>query len=232
MKKEELEKILELHKMWLNDEEGGVRANLCKADLSDANLCKADLIDVNLGGANLIGANLSGADLSGANLRETDLIGANLRETNLIGANLNGADLSGANLNGADLSGANLRETNLTNIEYNENTSFMALQCLEEGSFIAYKKVADIIIKLEVPEDAKRSSATTRKCRCSKAKVLGFYDLDRNELNMEEVINCIYGVTVYRKGEMVYPDSWDEDRWNECSNGIHFFVTFDEAKNY
>ena len=197
MNKEELNKILKLHRKWLNDEEGGV-----KADLSDANLS-----DANLSGANLKWADLSGAYLSGANLS---------------GANLSGANLSGANIN---------------NIIYNETTTFFALQCPEEGSFIAYKKVYNIIIKLEVPADAKRSSATTRKCRCSKAKVMGFYDLDRNELNMEEVINYNYinfahDGTVYRKGEMVYPDSWDEDRWNECSHGIHFFMTFEEAKNY
>jgi hypothetical protein len=64
MKKTELYEILKLHKMWLNNEEGGKRANL---------------IDANLGGANLSGANLRGADLSGANLRGADLRGADLR---------------------------------------------------------------------------------------------------------------------------------------------------------
>lgn len=202
MNQKELKKTLELHKKWLNDEEGGAKANLNGADLRYANL---------------YGADLCGADLSRANLR---------------GANLCGADLRYANLCGADLCGANIN-----NVKYNERTSFFALQCPEKGSFIAYKKVDDIIIELEVPADAKRSSATTRKCRCSKAKVLGFYDIDRNELNIDEVLNrnyfnFKYSETVYRKGEMVYPDSWDEDRWNECSHGIHFFMTFEEAKNY
>ena len=81
MKKEELEEVLRLHKMWLNEEEGGKKANLIGADLRGANLRGADLR-----GANLIGADLRGANLIGANLRGANLIGANL-----IGANLRGA---------------------------------------------------------------------------------------------------------------------------------------------
>ena len=66
MTQEELTKLLEAHKKWLDDEEGGQ----C-ADLSSAYLCCADLSS-----ANLSGANLSGANLSGANLRSADLSGA------------------------------------------------------------------------------------------------------------------------------------------------------------
>ncbi|QJU14812.1 hypothetical protein HL650_10295 [Blautia pseudococcoides] len=38
MKQEELQKILEAHKKWINNEDDGVRANLSDADLSDADL--------------------------------------------------------------------------------------------------------------------------------------------------------------------------------------------------
>ena len=58
MDQKELDKILELHKMWLNGDENGK----C-ADLSGANLSGADLRDANLSGADLRGANLYGADL-------------------------------------------------------------------------------------------------------------------------------------------------------------------------
>ena len=67
MDKEKLQKILDEHKKWLNNE-GGKRANLRNADLSDANLCNADLSD-----ADLRYADLSNADLSSANLRGVDL---------------------------------------------------------------------------------------------------------------------------------------------------------------
>ena len=71
MEKKKLDEILKKHAAWLNDEDGGERADLSCAFLSDANLRDADLR-----GADLSGADLSGADLSGANLRGVDLSGA------------------------------------------------------------------------------------------------------------------------------------------------------------
>ena len=109
MTPEKLAEILAAHKLWLNDEEGGVKADLSGADLRWANLSGA-----NLRGADLSGANLYGADLSGANLYGANLSGANLSGANLSGANLYGADLSWANLRGADLSRANLSRANLS----------------------------------------------------------------------------------------------------------------------
>ena len=93
MTTEKLAEILAAHKLWLNNEEGGVRANLSRANLSGAYLSCADL---------------SCADLSKADLREADLSCANLSCANLSGANLSGANLSRANLSGAYLSRANL----------------------------------------------------------------------------------------------------------------------------
>ena len=55
----ELESILKLHQKWINNEIGGVRANLSGANMTDANLSGADLSDANLYGANLYGANLT-----------------------------------------------------------------------------------------------------------------------------------------------------------------------------
>ena len=133
MNEENIIKYLERHLKWINDEEGGEKADLREAylreaDLREADLREANLIGANLREANLIGANLSEADLSEADLREADLseadlreadlseadlreanlIGANLREANLREANLRGADLREADLRGADLRGANL----------------------------------------------------------------------------------------------------------------------------
>ena len=58
MNKEELNKILELHKKWVNGEEDGVKANLRGANLRGADLRGANLSYANLSDANLIGANL------------------------------------------------------------------------------------------------------------------------------------------------------------------------------
>ena len=58
---EQIAEVLRLHRLWLNDAEGGVRANLDGANLYGANLDGANLDGANLDGANLDGANLYGA---------------------------------------------------------------------------------------------------------------------------------------------------------------------------
>mgnify|MGYP001612037257 CR=1 FL=1 len=121
-----LNNILELHKKWLNNEIGGVRADLRDVNLKGANLRNADLSGANLSGANLNEAWLENTDLRGADLRGVNLNGAYLKIADLRSADLNGADLRSTNLNGANLSnsnlsradlrGANLTNTNLTDI--------------------------------------------------------------------------------------------------------------------
>ena len=109
--------------------------------------------------------------------------------------------------------------------------------CPTEGEFIGYKKCCFsflfLIVKLLIPSDAKRSSAFGRKCRCSKARVLGIFDLDGNETKDIDKVFSDYDIAfTYKVGEWVYPDSFDENRFNECSSGIHFFMTFKEARDY
>ena len=240
MTQEELNKVLEAHKHYLaQDCEGWENmsadlngaylrnANLRNADLGGANLWRADLGGANLSGADLRGADISGAYLRGANLRNADLINADLSGANFRNANLNGAYLSGANL-----SGANLWRADLRNVKYNKLTAFLAFVCPEEGDFIAWKKVGDAIIKLRIPAEAKRSSATSRKCRCEYAEVLELQSIDGTPYNDDKVVNNNHAETIYKVGEIVRPDSWDADRWNECSHGIHFFITRDEAVMY
>lgn len=231
MTKGELQDIIESHKKWLNGY-GGERANLCGADLSDT-----DLRNVNLHHALLIHADLCNADLScaiinAANLSYADLSGANLCYTNLRNANISDANLCGANLSGANLSRANLRGTDLSKLIYDEDTAFYALQCPETGSFIGYKKAHGYIVELEILADAKRSSATSRKCRCSAAKVLSITTISGKSTKVKEIASNRDSNFVYRVGEIVRVDCFDENRWNECSTGIHFFITRSEAERY
>ncbi len=179
-----------------------------------ANLRGANLRDANLRGANLRDADLRGANLMGANLRDADLMGANLRD-----ADLRDADLMGANLRGANLMGANLRDANNAQ-----------LQCPEIGSFTAFKKCArGRIVTLIIPEDAKRSSATSRKCRADKAVVLR---IEENGKEVRDAVSDYDNDFVYRTGETVSVDNFEEDRWEECAAGIHFFITRKEAEEY
>jgi hypothetical protein len=91
MTQEEIKKVIDDHKKWLDNKEDGKKADLSGADLREAYLRGADLREAYLRGADLSGADLSGTDLSGA-----DLSGANLSRADLSGADLSGADLSGA----------------------------------------------------------------------------------------------------------------------------------------
>ena len=210
MKQEQIEKILEEHKAWLN------RTGGAKADLRGADLCGADLYDANLCDADLCGAGLRGAHLYGADLRDADLRGADLRD-----ADLRDADLRDADLRGADLRG----------VRYNEQTAYYAMQCPEKGAYIGYKKAEGKIVELEIQADAKRSSATTRKCRASKAKVLSITSIDGKE-HFEEAKSSRDQSFVYRVGKTVEVKDFDEDRWKECSTGIHHFITREEAAMY
>ena len=187
-----------------------------------------------LRGADLSGADLSGADLSGADLSGADLSGADIRGANLRGADLRGADLSGADLSGADLSGADIRGANLRGADLRgaKEVPFVPFACPSDGSFIGWKKVNNCLVKLEIPEDARRCSCTSQKCRCDKARVLGIIGLESGK-EITEIVNTLYSPYVtYKVGEMVYPDSFDENRWNECSHGIHFFINKQNAIDY
>ena len=208
-------------------------ADLRGADLRGAYLGGADLGDACLRDADLRGAYLGGADLGDADLGDADLRGADLRGANLRGADLRGADLSYANLRGANLHGANLGDANLggANLGGANNIPFIPLFCPSDGEFIGWKKVNDKLVQLLITSDARRSSSTSNKCRCDKAKVLGITDLDGNN-PISSITNYNYAETSYVVGEMVYPDSFDENRWNECSHGIHFFINKQEAINY
>ena len=218
-------------------------ANLSGADLRCAKLSKADLSDTILIGANLRFAYLSGADLSFAILSDTVLSNADLSDTDLSNAILRGADFRSVDLSGA--------------------RGLPPICCPEEGSFIGWKKCVSFsfyyftimrqistvtcfpvvddqsanletyIVKLLIPEDARRSSATGRKCRCDKALVLGFYDLEDNRLSDDITAISYYDTNFkYRVGETVSVPDFDENRWNECASGIHFFITRQEAIDY
>ena len=230
----ELKDILEKHFLWLEGDPNGERADLSwadlyGADLRRANLCRADLSVADLSGAILRGANLRGANLRGANLRKADLSGTNLRGANLWGADLRKADLrkadlSEANLYGASFCGANLHESKGVNYP---------MTCPERGSFIGFKRVRNnLIVELEITEDALRSSATGRKCRCSKAKVLSITNIDGTESNTNSARSLWDPDFIYSVGETIEVPDFDTNRWNECAPGIHFLISRQEAVDF
>ena len=206
-------------------------ADLYGADLYGADLRGADLRDADLRGANLCDADLCGAYLCGANLYDADLRGANLRDANLCDADLRGADLRGADLRGADLRDADLRGADLRGANLRDAKGCY-LSCPTEGSFIGWKKASGHIVKLRIPEDARRSSATGHKCRCDKAYVMEIQNMDGTKATEDTVRSDHDKNFVYTVGATVEVPDFDDNRWSECAPGIHFFIDRRAAVEY
>lgn len=245
MKHSELKEILKLHELWSLGAEGGRKAGLIDANLSNANLSNAHLIGadlsctnlsgadlryanlrhVNLYKANLSNADLYNADLYGSSLCDADLRYANLYDVDLRYANLRHANLYKANLSNADLYNADLYNANLRDIHVNLHTVGYFALC-PEGGFTAYKKCRDdVIVKLFIPAKAKRSNATTRKCRADSVRVLDIF-------GAEHGVSIYDSNFIYKKGDLLTVEDFDENRWNESSTGIHFFLNKEEAELY
>ena len=198
-----------------------LKINLRDAKLCDAKLCDAYLCDANLRGADLRGANLRGANLCGANLCGANLCGADLCGADLCDAKLCDADLCDADLRGADLRGANLRDAkNITKRELLRLVSERTI--LPDGDLIGWKKLQNgILCKLSIPASAKCVGGLVgRKCRAEFAIVL------------EGEGKGLHNGHIYKVGETVKPDKFDDNPLVECSNGIHFFITKQEAEDY
>lgn len=157
---------------------------------------------------------LEGADLRGVNLQDAYLAGVNLQGACLERANLQGVNLRGVNLQGAYLAGANLQGAK----------GLSQYRIAPEGAIRGFKKVSNGIVILEIPRSARRCNAIgSRKCRAEVAIVIDAPDnaVSRHDKEL-----------AYRVGETVKPDAYDPDVRVECSHGIHFFLTREEAEEY
>lgn len=179
-------------------------------------------------GARLSGAKLSGANLQGLCLSRADLSGADLRGADLREADLSLADLRDVDLSDADLVNADLRGSLLSKAKGLPEWLIESLNIIPAGEVTGWKKARDeVLVRLTIPAHARRSNGTGRKCRASEALV-------------EEVIGAEVAYSVhswklfpYRAGQTVRPEEpFDEDPLNECSSGIHFFLTREEAVYY
>ena len=202
----------------------------------EGNTITETVLDAIRRGADLRGADLRGADLRDANLRDANLRDANLCDADLCDANLCGANLCGADLYGADLCDANLRDANLRGANLRganlRDAKGCYLSCPTEGSFIGWKKASGHIVKLRIPEDARRSSATGHKCRCDKAYVMEIQNMDGTKATEDTVRSDHDKNFVYTVGATVEVPDFDDNRWSECAPGIHFFIDRRAAVEY
>lgn len=207
--------ILERHKHWINEDIEGWEnmhadlsgADLSGADLSGADLCYADLSHANLYRASICYANLSCADLSHANLRYANLHCADIRYANLRGANLYNVDFSGANLYHTDC-GIGYRKGKILT-----------------DSIVGYKKCKNnVMVTLEIPRGAVVFSINGNKCRTNKAKVIAIDGADRAISDHKHF--------TYYIGDEITVYNFNCEYNVECAEGIHFFMTREEAESY
>ena len=209
----ELDLVISDHYKWLQGNPKGIQANLSRKDLS--------------------GLSLSDRTLSNVDLSNTNLSNADLSDANLSNVNLGYADLSNAILYNTDLSSANLYSVNLSEINQN-------FQLPQNEDLIVFKKVRNFkdrysrsVLKLLIPAAAKRTASLAgNKCRAEFAMVLEAFDLNENPISdtdFRSMYDCNF---LYKIGQEVRPDSFDDDIRYECKPGIHFFKTFAEARNY
>ena len=235
------------------------RVNLNSAILKGAVFCNCKITECSFKGATLSGSNfvqshINDSEFNYAQLDDSCFIGSSITNVSFHYANLNRSDFGRALVYYSSMQFAILRYANLKMAEFycvetygadfhdvasDENVRLPGIICPEKGSFIGFKKARCItgeymepcIVKLEILEDALRSSATTRKCRCSKAKVLSITTLDGEPLDCEAFSDHDASFK-YRVGEILEVSNFDTNRWNECAPGIHFFITRQEAVDY
>lgn len=115
------------------------------------------------------------------------------------------------------------------------------------GSLYAWKKLSnrsaeEFLCKLLIPAKARRYKFPHEgaKCRAEYAKVVGIWELkynyDTNERLAGKPVKTGYSTYdpafKYTVGKIVIPDGFNEDRKDQCSDGIHFFMRKKDALEY
>lgn len=201
-------------------------------DLSDWDLSYMDFSLCIFKNVKFDGADMSHGMVRNALFDHCSLRGVNFEKSDLQSAAMRFNDLTGANIKGANLFAAVLEHAKLDDIIHDDETKFFKLYCPEEGAFLGYKKCFNNrLVQLLIPADAKRTSATMNSCRCSKAKVLTIKSFDYKE-QYEEAWSLVDENFVYRKGQWVEVLDFNEDRWQDSTTGIHFWMTREEALAY
>ncbi len=227
-------------------------------DFSMRELAGADFFGTTIKNCNFCDANLKFSDFSNASIGNSRFSRAQIYAANLTNSHFWCCQMDNVNLESACMRYARLRygdfenavispTTDLCglNVAHVKNMFYVPMACPEEGEFIAWKKCVavdrdgtglhkEVIVKLKIPKRARRSSALGRKCRASEAIVLAIQDLKGNDISRKVAAFSSYcNDFAYELGKTVIPrEPFDDDRWNECSTGIHFFINRKEAVDY
>ncbi len=158
---------------------------------------------------------------------DSSLVGASFFAADLRSASFSNVDVDRVDFTNSILIGTVLEEVRYTNRTVNYNNV-----CPVGVYFYGYKKCFNNrLVKLLIPKDAKCSSATSRACRCDRAKVIAITNLDGSGA-YRDASSYVDDGFIYKLGEMIYVEDYDDDVWRESTTGIHFWVTETEALSY
>lgn len=209
-------------------------ATLMGVSFINCNLSRSSFVNTELHKTNFTYSSLNDANLSCSRWFSCNLWNVSCVKSIWDVSNVFYTEFRECAFTGCSANGANWLNMFFTNVKDAPNT--MPMVCPETGSFIGWKQAQYgenyYTVKLEIPEDALRSSGTSRKCRCSKAKVLAIQNFDGTDAD----VPCVYSKYCenfkYEVGKVVEEPNFTKDRWIDCASGIHFFMTRQEAIDY
>jgi hypothetical protein len=94
---------------------------------------------------------------------------------------------------------------------------------------IVYKKCNNAIVTLQVPKGAIVFSINNYKCRTVKAEVIA---IDGDETKGKTIESDYDSNFIYEVGKIVEVKDFNLMYNIECSTGVHFFWTKEQAENY
>lgn len=206
--------------------------SLCNCDLSHTDFSHIDFSWCDFKNVDFRYCKFHNSVLDYAKFSKCDLSFSSFEDASLISTDLRGCKLAFSNCKGANFYASILWQADMEGLVQDEHTQFLRNYCPQSGYILGYKKCFnDRMVTLLIPKEARRCSSTTRACRCDMAKVIAITDTKR-ELCFNEAISFVDANFIYKLGEMVHADSYNEDRWLDSSHGIHFWMSFEEALGY
>lgn len=244
LSQEELDNKIKLHEKWLKDDDKGQPLYLygveChNLDFSNYNLSQAMFHNVFFINCKFYNTHCVGSSFNTCLLQNSDYTDSDFEYNTFLNCNFVKLNINNTIFSNNIFIHSRLRDMGPAASDYFD--SQIPIHCPEEGEFIGFKKAylktnsciayLQVLVKLKIPADAKRSSGISNKCRCNKAEVLEITDCVGNESYLKAYSGYDPNFK-YEVGKIVEVEDFNDNRWNECSTGIHFFLTKDEAIKY
>ena len=248
-----MKEILKRHKKWLKEEgdwsdkdQASFVSQTINSDiLKGADLRLAVFLSCNLAGSVkdadfsesiITGCKFEGIDASGARFNNADLSGSDFSGCILKGANFSGAVTDGCIFDDADLEGAICYEvTDINAFSGAKNMPEIIIRDFDEvpqGDIVSvWKKVREnLIVRLEIPADAKRINIDKTRCKADRVIVKSIEDLDGNPSKKKSVASLHDPGFIYKLGDTISIYSFKED--TSMTDGIYFFMDRKNAEKY